>query len=313
MHEGINFIKKENKDRRSAEFASPKHCCLGGGGGGCLRCILCTPYRIDTIISSLELPIVQEDPKNEKTDEKLGIPKTIHYIAARVRKEEMNSWKLLNPDYQVKIYNDSDCLDFVTTFYPQYKFVYHHLKSVRRFDFIRYLIVYHFGGIYAESDVTCKVPIQDWGLEESATFFSGAECVGCNDIGLQAIQWTFGATPKHPILEHVIHNVVANSMKHKDFYERFGKLNKVIHMTGPSAFTDGINAYLMEREACDPGLRPKGYVVCRSIIPDGFSAGVRIFPWYRWGAVRNGELPENENRLKLFIHHGYKGSWVGSS
>lgn len=85
-----------------------------------------------------------------KTDEQIEIPKVIH-IVGKMWLKENDSWKKLNPDYTVESYNDKRCEKFVMEHYPQYEFVYNHLKSVRRFDFVRYLIVYHYGGIYADS------------------------------------------------------------------------------------------------------------------------------------------------------------------
>mmetsp|Transcript_22526 Transcript_22526/g.53170 ORF Transcript_22526/g.53170 Transcript_22526/m.53170 type:complete len:353 (+) Transcript_22526:329-1387(+) len=255
-----------------------------------------------------------------KTDEQIEIPKVIH-IVGKMWLKENDSWKKLNPDYTVESYNDKRCEKFVREHYPQYEFVYNHLKSVRRFDFVRYLIVYHYGGIYADSDITCIQPIKDWGLKSETRFFTGMECISCNDIGMQAIQWTFGATRGHPILDHVIKNVAANAFKAPSFFERFGKLNKIIHMTGPGAFSDGITSYLIEKGACNPKVGNfkdhKWYTYCQSIAPDGYASGVQIFPWYRWGAARNGDLPERPSDVDKdtgkFIKHGYRGSWVGSA
>jgi hypothetical protein len=258
-----------------------------------------------------------------KTAENLAdkmIQKVVH-VVGRQWLQEMDSWKHLNPEYNVEFYNDDRCLKFIQEYYPQFEFTYSHLKGVHRFDFIRYLIVYQHGGIYADSDITCTEPIKNWGISNETTFFSGMECVGCNDIGAQLIQWTFGATKGHPILDHIIKNVVANSIKAPSFYDRFGQLNKVIHMTGPSAFSDGVMTYLIEKGTCNPKVGDwnddKDFVVCSSIVPFGFASGVQIFPWYRWGSARDGDMPDVPSILGTdihavkFINHGYKGSWVG--
>eukprot|EP00579_Thalassiosira_antarctica_P026448 CAMPEP_0202027378 /NCGR_PEP_ID=MMETSP0905-20130828/61323_1 /ASSEMBLY_ACC=CAM_ASM_000554 /TAXON_ID=420261 /ORGANISM="Thalassiosira antarctica, Strain CCMP982" /LENGTH=291 /DNA_ID=CAMNT_0048590861 /DNA_START=150 /DNA_END=1022 /DNA_ORIENTATION=+ len=244
------------------------------------------------------------------------IPKVIH-IVGRKWLTENDSWKKLNPEYNVEFYNDQRCLELVKEYYPHFEFVYSHLKSVRRYDFVRYLIVYHYGGIYADSDITCKEPINNWELRNETTFFTGMECIGCNYIGIQTIQWTFGATKGHPILDHVIKNVVSNSFKAPSFFERFGKLNKIIHMTGPAAFSDGITAYLIEKGTCEPKVgsfkNTKGFVTCSSIDPFGYTSGVQVFPWYRWGAAKNGDMPDRPPNIGpndgKFIKHGYKGSW----
>jgi mannosyltransferase OCH1-like enzyme len=102
----------------------------------------------------------------------IEIPKIIHVIGTQWL-QEMNSWSEYNPEYIIEFYNDDRCNEFIQTYYPQFVFTYNHLQSVRKFDFIRYLIIYHYGGIYADSDITCMQSISNWGLLNTTTFFSG--------------------------------------------------------------------------------------------------------------------------------------------
>ena len=121
----------------------------------------------------------------------------------------------------------------------------------------------------------------------------------------------------HPILDHIIKNVVANSIKAPSVYDRFG----VIHMTGHSAFSNGVMTRLIEKGKCNPTVgdwnENKGFVICSLIIPFGFASGVQIFPWFRWGSARDGDMPDvpailgTDIHTVKFINHGYKGSWVG--
>jgi len=116
--------------------------------------------------------IDSDDNSDTSTTLLMQIPKIIHVIGTEWLRE-MNSWAEHNPDYYVEFYNDARCHEFIREHYPQFVFTYNHLRSVRKFDFIRYLIIFHHGGIYADSDITCKSPISDWGLLNTTTFFSG--------------------------------------------------------------------------------------------------------------------------------------------
>jgi len=116
--------------------------------------------------------IDSDDNSDTSTTLLMQIPKIIHVIGTEWLRE-MNSWAEHNPDYSVEFYNDARCHEFIREHYPQFVFTYNHLRSVRKFDFIRYLIIFHHGGIYADSDITCKSPISDWGLLNTTTFFSG--------------------------------------------------------------------------------------------------------------------------------------------
>jgi hypothetical protein len=119
-------------------------------------------------------------------------------------------------------------------------------------------------------------------------------------------------------------------MKSPTYYDRFGIHNKVIHMTGPSAFSDGIMSYLLAKGTCAPKVDTWNdnvdFVICTSIVPFGNVSGVQIFPWYRWGSAQDGALaaPATDYRSSYippslgtdlnavrFISHGYRASWVG--
>lgn len=54
----------------------------------------------------------------------------------------MQSWRLHNPDWNFRFYDDEACLDFVAQQFPEYLEAYKGLpKNVERSDFFRYLPV----------------------------------------------------------------------------------------------------------------------------------------------------------------------------
>ena len=51
----------------------------------------------------------------------------------------MQSWRSLNPDWDIRFYDDKACLDFVRQEFPEYYSAYKALpKNVERSDFFRY-------------------------------------------------------------------------------------------------------------------------------------------------------------------------------
>ena len=51
----------------------------------------------------------------------------------------MQSWRLHNPDWNFRFYDDEACLDFVAQEFPEYLEAYKGLpKNVERSDFFRY-------------------------------------------------------------------------------------------------------------------------------------------------------------------------------
>lgn len=70
-----------------------------------------------------------------------------------------NSWKIRNPGIEYLFYDDAACRRLVECDFPQYLACYDGLPyPVQRADFFRYLVVYRFGGLYADIDMECLQP-----------------------------------------------------------------------------------------------------------------------------------------------------------
>jgi len=62
--------------------------------------------------------------------------------------------KLLNPDYEYLFFDDDQVQTFVQREFSQYRRVFDSFRfSIQRYDFFRYLAVYHYGGFYFDLDV----------------------------------------------------------------------------------------------------------------------------------------------------------------
>eukprot|EP00835_Amoeboradix_gromovi_P002565 NODE_148_length_17471_cov_0.413136.p8 type:complete len:189 gc:universal NODE_148_length_17471_cov_0.413136:3733-4299(+) len=66
------------------------------------------------------------------------------------------------PDLELTRFDDAYCYRLVDDHYPQYGFVKNVTIGVMKSDFCRYLLVYHFGGVYIDSDVVLKTHPRDW-------------------------------------------------------------------------------------------------------------------------------------------------------
>jgi len=89
----------------------------------------------------------------------------------------IDNWKKLNPDYTIKFYNDNDCRTFIQTYYPpSYIKYFDYLSTFKgsgpiKCDFWRCLILYKFGGVYADSDIEMLYPISFF-LEKDTDFLT---------------------------------------------------------------------------------------------------------------------------------------------
>ena len=66
--------------------------------------------------------------------------------------ENKKIWKILNPDWKIMIWDEEKSLKFLEQNYAN--------KFFNKTDKFPFLIIYHFGGIYANYDYYCNIPIQ---------------------------------------------------------------------------------------------------------------------------------------------------------
>src|SRR3972149_1807328 len=68
-----------------------------------------------------------------------------------------HSWINKNPDWTHIIWNKSMCKKLLQLYYPEHLELFHSYKyDIQRCDMIRYFILYHYGGIYADMDYYCN-------------------------------------------------------------------------------------------------------------------------------------------------------------
>lgn len=171
-------------------------------------------------------------PPPSKTWSTDHIPKLIHQMAADVSPSSwptnwkvcQNSWKQNFPEFEYRIWNDTDIDIFFKNRFPQYypTFIgYPH--QINRVDMARYFILYEYGGIYADMDILClrnfynllphgKVSIAEspWEQED----FQNA---------------LMTSPPRHPYWHYVIAELLAQSSRVPT--DRF---RGVVSMTGPA-------------------------------------------------------------------------------
>ncbi|KAK9370666.1 hypothetical protein V1509DRAFT_651463 [Lipomyces kononenkoae] len=96
-------------------------------------------------------------------------PKKVFQTTKKVDKkymEAVSSWSKLNPEYQHVLVDDVTAQDFVESAFinvPQVVQLYNSFPNpVLKADLLRYLLLYLYGGVYADIDVYCRKPIAEW-------------------------------------------------------------------------------------------------------------------------------------------------------
>lgn len=96
----------------------------------------------------------------------ITIPKIIHQIyedpagPPDYLKNVSETWQKFNPDWEYRFWNKSDIENFLEKEFPDYIARYKSFPyDVQRWDVIRYLILFRYGGLYVDMDYECTEPI----------------------------------------------------------------------------------------------------------------------------------------------------------
>lgn len=95
-----------------------------------------------------------------------NFPKIIHFIWVNFKNEldpkpiipqkyldNLENVKKINSDYEIKIWNGYDCDQFIRKYFPNKIDIYWKLPyPIQRCDYIRFFILYIYGGIYSDMD-----------------------------------------------------------------------------------------------------------------------------------------------------------------
>lgn len=269
-------------------------------GATVLACIYWDPWGVEP--AQLEsrpflpeaIPVVNFTNGGERSEH--SIPRIVHQtykshaLPGDVQRM-VDTWEDKNPGWEIRLYNDSECLGFVRSSFPEYLDAYLALpKNVKRADFFRYMVVLLHGGVYADSDTECKRPLDsvisskdkmlagwelEFGTEQEAAQRTYART-------RQVLQWVFAAIPGHPVLREACDQIAENAEKHFSTNTEYDTLER----TGPGMFTD-----IVLKHAFDP------------------EKGVRILPRVVFGANSAGDDGLHTDFPDVAVHHHFTGSW----
>jgi mannosyltransferase OCH1-like enzyme len=169
-----------------------------------------------------------------------------------ILQQHIGTWKTLNPEYKHAYMNATEREEFVQKNFSRKIFeIYVSLPlNIMRADMWRLLVTYFYGGIYVDSDSRCNSPIDSW-MPDGKSFVVGAE------HGDSFVTSTFACSPKHPIMAHVVKNMIKN-LESADY-----SLPHIVHRyTGPWVFSRyvlefiGVKPHDLSLECSDINLSP---------------------------------------------------------
>src|SRR6185312_12400220 len=80
-----------------------------------------------------------------------------------IMKDYVDSWITKNPEYKYRFFDDQDIQNFLQIHFPDYYEAYNTIKfGSSKADLWRYLIIYKYGGVYADLDCRCNTSLRKW-------------------------------------------------------------------------------------------------------------------------------------------------------
>jgi len=126
--------------------------------------------------------------------------------------------RLMNLGFEYLYFDDNAVNDFVAREFPQYQDTFQSFRfPIQKYDFFRYLAVYHFGGFYFDLDLLLCENLSDL-LECSCVF--PFERITFNKylrrkygMDWELGNYAFGARPRHPFIRAIVNNCVKAQME----------------------------------------------------------------------------------------------------
>ena len=148
------------------------------------------------------------------------------------------TWEKLNPTWTWRFWTDRDLLEFVAQKYPEYLELYcRYPLGVQRADLGRYLLLHHFGGVYADMDAECLHSLEPLSNEDRLILCEeppGPATPQAAARGFDRILFNgvMASPAGHPFWPHLLTRLVAT--RHA---------RNVLDATGPYLLTGAVNSF----------------------------------------------------------------------
>ena len=153
------------------------------------------------------------------TEYNTNIPKVIYMCHKKLDKIEIYSqkWKELNPEYEINLYDDNLCQEFLLKEYSQLHLdIFNFIPDGPiKADFWRVCIINKYGGLYVDADINPIVPLKQY-IEDNDEF------VTCISSNLNTSEFTSDRINPHFILSNKNNHILKNCIdKYIDLYNNY--------------------------------------------------------------------------------------------
>lgn len=151
------------------------------------------------------------------------IPKIAHQIwfqgKDKISKEPYQSChetclkKLKEFEWKHIIWDDKSIRNLISNYYPQFLNLYNYFDiMVQKIDLAKYIIIYHYGGVYIDMDMDCVKNLTNLINPTDELIFSKIFALNTFSNGV------FLSRPKHPFWLELLNTIDRKKNKNKKFY-----------------------------------------------------------------------------------------------
>ena len=227
----------------------------------------------------------------------MKIPRIIHQIyedpagPSPDMLQMAETWKKKMPDWEYRFWDKQRMNDFMETVCPDFLFYYNSYPfDVQRWDAIRYLILYHIGGLYVDFDYEC--------IQSLDVLLSGYSCCMGMEPTINGKKYNMSmivgnalmaSKPEHPYMATVIEDMKTN------FSACYGS---VMASTGPFMTTRVYEQYKRKKEV--------------TLLPADLVAPLTMREVLM---MQTGKAhPDVQKKIKnAFAIHYFFGTWTGQT
>jgi len=238
------------------------------------------------------------DRKTNSIKETGNIPPIIHQVYEAMEGpsealiEISKSWKKFHPEWEYRFWNKETMENFLHADFPDFLSVYRNYPfDVQRWDAIRYLLLYRFGGLYVDMDYECLASL-DILLQDSDC------CLGLEpklhsrefNIPYSVGNALMATIPNHLFFKTIIEDLIVN--QHTIFSKY--STQQILASTGPFMITRIYNDYLNNEQI--------------KLLPDELIAPLSLQEVRMM--VTENQSEEIEHKIeKAYAIHYFMGSW----
>lgn len=225
------------------------------------------------------------------------IPRIIHqtWKTANIPgewREFHETWRRHHPDWEIRVWTDEDNRQLIEQEHPWFLSTYDSFeRDIQRVDAAKYFILYTHGGVYADLDCECLMPVDELVDRGGAVFGKSADRV---------IECAFiASSPAHPIWRDVFYALEQPSLLARGIRSLPSALGKrgfdaahVLFHTGPQMMRRVVRQYRKQVGTVGEGI---------TVLPSGFLSDRS---W--WDRHESQQAPTG------YIEHHYSNSWIES-